>query len=205
MATGTGGLEICSRRGAKTAISAAACGAALFAALATAGLIGGFADNGRNLISLSSPRVVVLKSKRVLHLFDGERLLRTYPIDLGNSPVGPKLFEADGRTPVGRYHVVTKNADSPNHRFLGLDYPNDADARRGLEMGLVSLGESVGISRAVEEGRCPNWRTALGGGIGIHGRRRGEDWTAGCIAVADEHVEELFSVLRIGDPVEILP
>ena len=27
----------------------------------------------------------------------------------------------------------------------------------------------------------------------------------GCIALSDEHVAELFAVLRIGDPVEILP
>jgi hypothetical protein len=25
------------------------------------------------------------------------------------------------------------------------------------------------------------------------------------VAVADEHIEELFAVMRIGDPVEILP
>jgi hypothetical protein len=46
----------------------------------------------------------------------------------------------------------------------------------------------------------------LGGGIGIHGGGgRGIDWTAGCLALPDEYAEELFEVLRVGDPVEILP
>lgn len=157
------------------------------------------------VISVSFPRVVVVKSKRVLHLLDGERLVRTYAIDLGTVPAGPKRRKGDGCTPVGRFRVVAKNAQSPYHRFIGLDYPDLATTAWGLVSGLISPGEAASIRRALEAGRCPDWRTALGGGIGIHGRRIGRDWTGGCIALADEHVEELFSVLRIGDPVEVLP
>ena len=155
--------------------------------------------------SLKTPRVVVLKSKRTLHLFDGETLARTYPIDLGAAPVGQKRRQGDGRTPTGSFRVVTKNANSRYHRFIGIDYPNEPAVRWGLARGLISPGEAASIKDGLREGRCPDWGTALGGGIGIHGRRRGRDWTAGCIALSNEHVEELFSVLRIGDPVEILP
>jgi murein L,D-transpeptidase YafK len=157
------------------------------------------------VLFLSSPRVVVLKAKRSLHLFDGEVLVRSYSIDLGTDPSGPKLRQGDGQTPTGVFRVVTKNAASCYHRFLGLDYPNAEAVERGLRQGLLSPGEASSIRDALAGGRCPDWSTALGGGIGIHGHRRGSDWTAGCIALADEHVEELFSVLRIGDPVEILP
>ena len=156
-------------------------------------------------ISLVAPRVVVLKAKRVLHLFDGTRLVRSYPIDLGVSPDGPKQRRGDGRTPLGKFRIVTKNADSRYHRFLGIDYPDLAIAEWGLANGLISPGEATAIRRTLAAGRCPNWNTALGGGIGIHGHRGGRDWTGGCVALSDDHVEELFSVLRIGDPVEILP
>ena len=157
------------------------------------------------VLSLASPRVVVLKSKRLLCLFDGDLLMRSYAIDLGSHPSGPKHRQGDGRTPLGTFRVVSRNAMSPYHRFLGLDYPNDDAVVRGLREGLISRGEAASIRAALAAGRCPDWSTALGGGIGIHGRRRGSDWTAGCIALADENVEELFGVLRIGDPVEILP
>ena len=159
----------------------------------------------QGVLSLSSPRVVVLKAKRSLFLFDGEVLVRSYAVDLGKNPIGAKLREGDGRTPTGVFRVVTKNAGSPYHRFLGLDYPDVEAVERGLAEGLISPGEAASIRDALVVGRCPDWSTALGGGIGIHGHRRGSDWTAGCIALADEHVGELFSVLRIGDPVEILP
>lgn len=156
-------------------------------------------------ILLASPRVVILKTKRTLHLLDGDRLVRSYPIDLGAEPVGPKRREGDGRTPIGVFRVATKNAESPYSRFIGLDYPDPAAAGWGLAHGLISPGEAASIRRARAAGRCPDWSTALGGGIGIHGRRLGRDWTGGCIALADRHADELFSVLRIGDPVEILP
>ncbi len=165
----------------------------------------GWMTAGGNPITLAAPRVVVLKGKRTLHLFDGDRLVRSYPIDLGVLPVGPKRRKGDRRTPIGAFRVVTKNADSAYHRFLGIDYPDLGTARWGLARGLISLGEAASIRQALGVGRCPDWGTALGGGIGIHGRRIGRDWTGGCIALADRHVEELFCVLRIGDPVEILP
>ncbi len=158
-----------------------------------------------NSITLAAPRVVVLKGKRTLHLFDGDRLVRSYAIDLGGLPVGPKRRKGDRRTPIGAFRVVTKNAGSPYHRFLGIDYPDLGTTWWGLARGLISLGEAASIRKALGAGRCPDWGTALGGGIGIHGRRIGSDWTGGCIAMSDRHVEELFSVLRIGDLVEILP
>lgn len=156
-------------------------------------------------IALASPHIVILKSKHVMHLFDSETLVRSYPIDVGTAAIGCKEQQGDGRTPTGMFHIVTKNAESPYHRFLGIDYPDAAAVERGLARGLISEGEAVGIRNALGSRQCPDWGTALGGGIGIHGRRAGRDWTAGCIALSDEHVAELFSVLRIGDLVEILP
>lgn len=156
-------------------------------------------------LKIASPRVVVLKRKRTLHLFDGTRLVRSYPIDLGFAPDGEKLRKDDGRTPVGEFRVVSKNAQSAYHRFIGLSYPGEKAVARGLASGLISAGEAASVRQALTDGRRPNWNTGLGGGIGIHGHRIGQDWTGGCVALSDTHMDELFDVLRIGDPVEILP
>ena len=61
------------------------------------------------------------------------------------------------------------------------------------------------VIAAHETNRCPSWSTALGGGIGLHGHGSAGDWSAGCIALDDTDIEELFDVLRVGDQVEILP
>ncbi len=156
-------------------------------------------------IRVRDPHVVIVQSTHRMHLFDGESLVRSYPIDLGVEPNGLILRAGDGRTPVGRFRIVSKNANSPHHRFLGIDYPNEAAVASGLRSGLISPGEAASIlERARSPGR-PAWGTTLGGGLGIHGRRIGRDWTGGCVAMSDAHVEELFAVLRVGDPVEILP
>jgi len=152
-----------------------------------------------------SPRVVVIKKSRLLYLYDGEDLVRTYRINIGQHAQGGKVRDGDMRTPIGRFHIVTSNPDSPYHRFLGIDYPNERAVVSGLSLGLITEGEAEALRTALAEGRCPDWSTALGGGIGLHGGRIGPGSTAGCVAVSDSDIETLYHVLRLGDPVEIWP
>ncbi len=154
--------------------------------------------------TVQNPRIVVVKSARRVHLFEGERLIRSYPVTLGPEPTGQKRRAGDGRTPEGNFRICSKNAASPHHRFLGISYPDRRAAKNGLNAGLVSPGEARAIIDADRDQRCPVWTTALGGAIGLHGAANAGR-TAGCIALLDQHVEELFDVLRIGDHVEILP
>ncbi len=155
------------------------------------------------VLTLQKPRIVVVKSTRKLYLLDGETVVRVYSVTLGPEPTGQKIRAGDGRTPEGVFRICSKRSDSPNHRFLGIDYPDVRAAREGLDRGLISDGEAKAIFEAQRTGRCPSWTTDLGGAIGLHGA--GARQTAGCIALADEHIEQLFAVLRIGDTVEVLP
>ena len=177
----------------------------LFAVLAAAVAWAGGPRLAATSVALDDPHLVVIKGKRLLHLFDGDRLIRSYPIDLGLDPAPDKVRRGDNRTPLGRFRVVSKNADSPYHRFLGIDYPHESAVKRGLDIGLISPGQAASIRASLQRGQRPDWRTELGGGIGIHGRRRGRDWTAGCVALDDDSIDELFDVLRVGDTVEVLP
>ncbi|MCG3129590.1 MAG: hypothetical protein FLDDKLPJ_00324 [Phycisphaerae bacterium] len=157
------------------------------------------------LESVVAPRLVVLKSRRIAHLFDGARLVRSFPVDLGINPLGQKTRDGDGRTPEGRFRIVTRHPSSAYRGFLGINYPDPPAADAAAASGLLSAGEAESIRRAWREGRCPSWVTALGGGIGLHGGGRGADWTAGCVALRDADIDALYRVLRIGDPVEIWP
>jgi murein L,D-transpeptidase YafK len=154
---------------------------------------------------LTSPKVVIVKHRRLLHLFDGRRLVKSYRIGLGKEPAGDKVTAADERTPSGQFYICSRNPHSCYHRFLGLSYPNDRAIERGLGECRISRGEAEALRRALREGRQPDWTTALGGGIGLHGGGSDYDWTAGCIALTDASIEELDQVLHLGDPVVILP
>lgn len=160
---------------------------------------------GAGVLRVERPRVIILKSRHVAYLFDGSQLVWTFAVDLGGGGRRAGSDFLTGETPEGRFHVVTRNVASEHHRFLGLSYPDAASARRAQELGRVSIGEAQTIHQSQLLGACPPWNTALGGGIGLHGGRRGTDWTGGCVAFRDADIEELFSVLRVGDPIEILP
>lgn len=132
-------------------------------------------------------QILVQKSERKLHLIGDGRVLRSYDIDLGFAPKGHKQFQGDGRTPEGTYRITHRNPQSAFYLSLGVSYPNNADR-----------------AYAHARGRSP------GGDIFIHGRgpnfpSPGPDWTAGCIAVSDEDMTEIYRYVRPGIPIVIKP
>jgi hypothetical protein len=111
------------------------------------------------------------KQERELHLYAADavgvwRFVRSYPVLAASGVLGPKLMEGDRQVPEGFYRVELLNPFSRHHLSLRLSYPNDFDRARGAEDG----------------------RHELGGGIMIHGGRA----SAGCLAIGDPAVEELF-------------
>jgi Uncharacterized protein conserved in bacteria len=157
------------------------------------------------LPKLENPRLVVKKKDRTLEVFDGERLVKTYPIVLGFSPAGDKRIEGDGRTPEGDFYVFTKNPKSKFYLSLGVSYPNAEAARRGLSENLITREEYDAIMKAISEKRMPPQKTALGGEIYIHGGGIEGDWTKGCMALRNEEMREIFEAIPIGAPVKIEP
>jgi len=149
--------------------------------------------------------IFIKKSDRVLELYDGEQLIKSYSIALGFASTGDKEIEGDGKTPEGEFYVFTKNAQSKFHLSLGISYPSIDDARRGIEHGLISKAEHDEIEAAISEKKKPLQKTRLGGEIYIHGGGVENDWTDGCVALKNEEIEELFSAIPIGTPVRILP
>lgn len=136
--------------------------------------------------------IVVKKGKRKLHLYRDCQLFKTFPIDLGENPQGPKLHQGDNRTPEGLYRIVEKKdrGRTKYYQALLLDYPNLRDRSR--------------YESALKSGKVPNG-TGIGNLIEIHGEGRGEDWTQGCIALYNHHMDNLFSNVPLGTPVWIEP
>lgn len=137
-------------------------------------------------------RIVILKSQRQLQLWSGEKLLKTYKVALGPNAVGRKEREGDGRTPEGLYSVVGHNPRSAFHLSLRISYPNAEDRARAAKLG-VSPGGDIMIHG------LPAGYAWVGHGHTLH------DWTAGCIAVTNDEIEEIYHAIADGTAVEILP
>lgn len=146
----------------------------------------------------------VEKSRRRLLLLRDGQPVREYPVIIGRCPEGHKVREGDRRTPIGSYYLCYRNPDSRFHLFMGLSYPNERDARAGLSEGVIDREKYEEIAAAIARRQRPDWYTPLGGEVGIHGGGINRPGTAGCIALRDEDIEELWGATEIGTPVEIV-
>ncbi len=131
-------------------------------------------------------RVLIFKEKRRMYLMHQDAVLRIFDVDLGFAPQGDKKVSGDGRTPEGAYFIDKRNPNSSYHLSVGISYPNEVDRAEALSYGL-----------------------SPGGDIFIHGEprefSRSRDWTAGCIAITNDEMEDVYAMVRDGTPIVISP
>ena len=136
--------------------------------------------------------VLVKKSERTLQLLSEGTVIKKYDISLGANPVGRKQQEGDGKTPEGKYILDYKKENSSFFRAIHISYPNEQDKERAKRAHVDP-----------------------GGFIMIHGQKNGFgwfarivqefDWTDGCIAVTNSEMEEIWTLVKVGTPIEIRP
>ena len=139
---------------------------------------------------LRADLVLVNKTGRSMQLHRNGRIMREYRISLGSHPIGHKQRERDKRTPEGLYVIDGRNSKSSAYLSLHISYPMPAD-----------------VLRATAAGQAP------GGNIMIHGLANGWgfvgslhllwDWTDGCIAVTNDEMREIWSLVPDGTPIKI--
>jgi murein L,D-transpeptidase YafK len=121
-------------------------------------------------------------------LFQNGQAVRVYTIALGFSPFGDKDREGDGKTPEGQFTINRRNANSAYTLSLGIDYPQPEDTARARAAGYSPGGD---IFFHGQPNHLPD--TLKGKG----------DWTAGCIALTNPEIREVWAVTPIGTSVEI--
>ena len=134
--------------------------------------------------------IVVEKSAHRLSLLKDGQVLRTYRVSLGRGGSAPKSREGDARVPEGTYSVDRRNPRSWFHLALHVSYPSAADAAAALAHG-VRAGSDIEIhGLPTGLGWIGSWHRAL-------------DWTAGCIAVTNGEMDEVWRVVPDGTPIII--
>lgn len=127
----------------------------------------------------------VIKSEKTLevwaeHFYTGKLVqVKTYPIAAMSGTLGPKRREGDLQVPEGFYSVDKFNPNSNYHLSMRINYPNTSDRKRSK-------------------------KTQPGFDIFIHGNKV----SAGCIAMTDPVIEELYTLCRMskdGVKVHIFP
>jgi murein L,D-transpeptidase YafK len=136
--------------------------------------------------------ILIIKHERKLYVLHDDFPLRTYRIALGLSPTGAKEHAWDFRTPEGSYIIDFRRENSHYFKALHISYPSAADLKRSSAL-----------------------HRSAGGDIFIHGEPnrptkpdsyyKTRDWTNGCIALADEDLQDLWDLTAGPTPVEIVP
>ena len=101
------------------------------------------------------------------------RFIHSYPLTAYSGRLGPKLREHDGQIPEGIYQLTTFNPFSSMHLSMMINYPNNYDRIQASKDG----------------------RRRLGNNIFLHGK----SLSAGCLAVGDRAIDQLFLLAyRVG-------
>ena len=141
---------------------------------------------------LRADRVVVKKSERKMYLLNNGQVIKEYPVSLGLNPVGHKLQKGDQRTPEGVYVINHRNSKSKYYKSILFSYPNEQDRRQAKARG-VDPGGDLAIHGLPTRDKEEAWDYIE------------RDWTDGCIAVTNDQMEEIWHLVDIGIPIEILP
>lgn len=157
---------------------------------------------GKDLIVVfkSTRRVARYRSGQLLHTQHGAACWRS---GLGPTPTGHKQREGDGKTPEGWYRTSDKPW-SQWYAAIAVHYPNAHDTQMALSDGRLKTSEAARIQRELNAGKKPHQTSPLGGEILIHGGGSASDWTLGCVAMDNGHIDSLRATLPADKVTDVL-
>jgi len=140
-------------------------------------------NTGRNT-SAGSFRIVILRGEARLSLYEGDRLVKTYAVAVGNAELGKS-------TPAGRFKIVSKVKDPIMVWRSGKVIPAN-DPRNSYGPRWIGLAD---------------YATGRYRGCGIQGTNVessvGRQITVGCVRMHNDDIIELFDVVGVGTEVII--
>ncbi len=159
------------------------------------------------------PNIIVDRSSYTLNLYEDTVLIKSYRANFGRNVNVPKTKANDLATPVGDYKICEIDTVSKYYKFFRLNYPNIEDITEALRKGVIGQSEYDQIKFDFYYRDCPDADSPLGGNIGIQGIGKFDfifrylpfnyNWTDGSIAVSNENIDELYSVVKKGTKVVI--
>jgi murein L,D-transpeptidase YafK len=96
--------------------------------------------------------------------------IKNFPLKATSGHLGPKINRNDGQIPEGFYQVKGFNPYSAYHLSMMLNYPNAFDKYQAKQDGRYDIGDNIFI--------------------------HGKDLSAGCLAIGDKGIDELFTLVN---------
>ena len=167
----------------------------------------------KGISKLNDVRLVVDRKNYRIELYSEKVLIKTYKAVFGKNSGTLKTSATDNVTPIGEYKICATDTVSKYHKYLHLNYPNERDAAEAFKQKYILEDELNAILLSAKNKECPPKETKLGSDVGIHGIGKYNiifknlpftfNWTNGSIAVSNENIDELYSIIKVGTPVKI--
>ena len=162
---------------------------------------------------LHDPNIIVSRKDYTLNLYEDTVLIKSYRASFGKNVSIPKTKADDYSTPVGTYQICQIDKNQKYYIELKINYPNINDITEALRKNLITQKEFDQLKFEFYYDDCPSLETPLGNDVSIHGI--GEynvifrnlpfvfNWTDGSIALSNEDIYELYTVVSKGTKVVI--
>ena len=162
---------------------------------------------------LDDVNLIVDRKTYTLNLYEYTVFVKSYRASFGRNLQDKKKSANDGATPVGEYKICDIQDDETYYKFLKLNYPNLEDAVDALRKSVITQRQFNEIKFQFYYEDCIDDNTYLGGNVGIHGLGRLNsifknlpfvyNWTDGSVAISNENLDELLTVIHKGTKVVI--
>lgn len=137
--------------------------------------------------------VLVDKSDRKLYLYSNGKVIKIFNVSFGGDIKGPKVKKGDKKTPEGIYYLDYKNPRSRFYKSIHISYPNKKDRQKAKELGVDPGGDIMIHGQVASRGDPMIWFKTVG------------NWTAGCIALSNKDMDELWKLIKIPTKIKIQP
>ena len=149
-------------------------------------------QTANGISSLKADAVLVIKSEKRLYLLFKDVPFASFPATFGANPTGHKQEQGDQRTPEGHYRLDYKNPNSKFYKSIHISYPNAKDRANARRLGVDPGGDIMIHGQA--NGWA--WASAL---VNLF------SWTDGCIALSNKNMDQVWTAVNPGTPIEIRP
>jgi len=167
----------------------------------------------KGIAKISDPRIVINTQDYSLELFEKGILLKKYRAVFGTNHKTKDWLGRKNSTPLGEYFICRIDTNVKYHKEFTLNFPNNKDAAEALQNKIITREEYLEIIEYSKNHECSYGNTSLGAGISIHGIGKYNlifknlpfsfNWTNGSVALSNEAVDELYSIVKIGTRVTI--
>lgn len=165
----------------------------------------------KGIKSLTDVHIEVDRRNYVLGLYSNSVLIKNYKAVFGKDYSKQIKLDGNDATPVGKYYICNIDSNSRYRKFLRVSFPNYYDLEKAFRLGFISKKNYDIIMDELNNSGCPGEGMKNIKVIGIHGIGKLNfifknlpfvyNWTNGSVAVSNENIDEIFSVINIGTEV----